>query len=353
MGGERTLLDRRTNRTKNFRRVACCMIATVLSSYLILFVVVVSRQLDHNAEQELQRSAQAAYLGKTGKTDSNLLDRQPDRKAIVARMLASGGLVPLTSRRAVKVCSKAKFRVPPGPLVALASFPGSGNTWLRFLIQQASGYLTGSVYKDYALMRNGFPAESISNGSVVLIKTHEWGPAARKKYDKAILLIREPYGALLAEFNRRAGGHLGHASPEKFRRGKVWRNYVAIQTKAWMNTVLDWLNFEGPLHIIRYEYFVQNLSSELSKVMKFLNITVPWSTFQCVLRNRDGIFRRSKKELKFEPFDASMRRTIDRYNDIVKKAIKLHFQGVRVDLEHLTTQNRTDFDRNETIFVTT
>ncbi len=27
----------------------------------------------------------------------------------------------------------------PGPLVALASFPGSGNTWLRYLIQQVTG----------------------------------------------------------------------------------------------------------------------------------------------------------------------------------------------------------------------
>ncbi|KFM75500.1 WSCD family member, partial [Stegodyphus mimosarum] len=34
------------------------------------------------------------------------------------------------------------------------------------------------------------------------------------KYQKAVLLIRDPYGALVAEFNRRAGGHVGHASPE-------------------------------------------------------------------------------------------------------------------------------------------
>ncbi len=32
-------------------------------------------------------------------------------------------------------------------VVALASFPGSGNTWLRYLVQQATGVMTGSVYK--------------------------------------------------------------------------------------------------------------------------------------------------------------------------------------------------------------
>lgn len=32
------------------------------------------------------------------------------------------------------------------PLVALASFPRSGNTWTRLLLQVASQYSTGSVY---------------------------------------------------------------------------------------------------------------------------------------------------------------------------------------------------------------
>lgn len=53
---------------------------------------------------------------------------------------------------------------------ALASFPGSGNTWLRYMLQQATGILTGSVYKDYGLLKSGFPAESISNSSVLLVK---------------------------------------------------------------------------------------------------------------------------------------------------------------------------------------
>ena len=35
---------------------------------------------------------------------------------------------------------------PKGPIVALASFPGSGNTWLRYLLQQATGILTGKIF---------------------------------------------------------------------------------------------------------------------------------------------------------------------------------------------------------------
>ena len=55
---------------------------------------------------------------------------------------------------------------------------------------QATGISTGSVYKDFALLKNGFPMESVSNGSVLVVKTHEWGGGGRKPFDAAILLIR-------------------------------------------------------------------------------------------------------------------------------------------------------------------
>jgi hypothetical protein len=141
--------------------------------------------------------------------------------------------------------------------VALASFPGSGNTWLRYLLQLSTGkgnneciviqlasivgcgstfflnslqgVFTGSVYKDFALLRNGFPGESVSNGQVLVVKTHESGPPARAQFDKAILLIRKPSEAILAEFNRRAAGHIGHAGRDKYTRnaGRCKQQYAS------------------------------------------------------------------------------------------------------------------------------
>lgn len=52
-----------------------------------------------------------------------------------------------------------------------------------------------------------------TNTSVV--KTH-----GRKKgvsFDTAVVLIRDPYNALVAEYNRMAGGHVGVAEPEYFK----------------------------------------------------------------------------------------------------------------------------------------
>lgn len=40
-------------------------------------------------------------------------------------------------------------------LTALSSFPGAGNTWLRHLIELATGYYTGSYYFDGSLYNKG------------------------------------------------------------------------------------------------------------------------------------------------------------------------------------------------------
>ncbi|ELU11424.1 hypothetical protein CAPTEDRAFT_193826 [Capitella teleta] len=44
------------------------------------------------------------------------------------------------------------------PSTALASFPGSGNTWTRHLIELSTGFYTGAIYKD-GLLKKAFPGE--------------------------------------------------------------------------------------------------------------------------------------------------------------------------------------------------
>ncbi|XP_069788766.1 sialate:O-sulfotransferase 2 isoform X2 [Narcine bancroftii] len=99
-------------------------------------------------------------------------------------------------------------------LVALASFPGAGNTWGRHLMELTTGYYTGSYYFDGSLYNKGFKGERDhwKSGRLICIKTHESGKREIESFDAAILLIRNPYKALMAEFNRKYGGHIGFAS---------------------------------------------------------------------------------------------------------------------------------------------
>ena len=147
-----------------------------------------------------------------------------------------------TAEKTVQTCrGEISLVSPPGRITALASFPGSGNTWTRHLIQQVltslmsihckslkcclvfsrflcnvriaqvTGRATGSVYRDSKLACGGFPGESRRDGTVAVVKVHEGGPRVRAQYQAAVLLLRDPVQAALAEFNRQAGGHTGYA----------------------------------------------------------------------------------------------------------------------------------------------
>ena len=83
-----------------------------------------------------------------------------------------------------------------------------------------AGLITGSVYADLSLKNGGFPGEGLVSGSTLVVKTHEWGIKERQKYERAVLIIRNPYDALLSEFNRKYGGHGGHATKQHFRLGQ-------------------------------------------------------------------------------------------------------------------------------------
>ncbi|KAF7273793.1 hypothetical protein GWI33_013521 [Rhynchophorus ferrugineus] len=243
---------------------------------------------------------------------------------------SAGAFRPVLKKSKIQWCSELKYIHSDDDLqldkkpVALVSFPGSGNTWLRYLLQQATGYYTGSVYKDYGLLKNGFPAESITNASVLVVKTHEWGVNARKMFSKAILLVREPEKAIHAEFNRQSGGHIGFASPDRYRRtnGKYWQQFVDDKLRGWQQLNMDWLyNFSGSTHVIFYEQLVHNTEHTLKSVINFLGVYVPTKKFNCAIERKEGIYRRKKRVLNFDPFTSEMRIKIKNVQEKVYDAI--------------------------------
>merc|ERR1711971_211084 len=185
-----------------------------------------------------------------------------------------------------KWCNGAlKYLDPPGPLTALASSPGSGNTWARYLIQQFTGYFTGAVYNDANLRKNGFPGEGIYDESVIAIKTHlkdfrggnkQNQKQVPKKFDRVILLIRDPFDRLVSEWNREnSGSHTGSASLKSFSNKARWEKYVKNALNSWQEFYTfyyDNYQSENQLHIVRYENLKENLGLEMEKLMNFLNL---------------------------------------------------------------------------------
>lgn len=108
-------------------------------------------------------------------------------------------------------------RLPP----MLYTFPGSGNTWARLLIEHSTNILTGSVYNDAKLLK-ALPGEFKCNYEVSVVKVHphthpfeglrtgKFNSDAEKckkgkikGFQKAILLIRDPFDSIWSEYQRR------------------------------------------------------------------------------------------------------------------------------------------------------
>ena len=115
-------------------------------------------------------------------------------------------------RRSTAVPCKCRFVDGTGrKTVALVSLPGSGNTWVRGILETATGICSGSLYCDRSLREGGFCGEGLRGSNLIVVKTHDsslsWRGGNRKDntrpvFDKAIFLIRNPFGAIIAEWNR-------------------------------------------------------------------------------------------------------------------------------------------------------
>ena len=101
------------------------------------------------------------------------------------------------------------YRAP----VALNSQEGSGNTWLRGLLEKATGICTGFYACDVEMRAKGFLGEGIMSGNVLVVKTHvhipQWIDVRsthkfkyENPYGSAIYLIRNPAHAVIAEWSR-------------------------------------------------------------------------------------------------------------------------------------------------------
>ena len=159
-----------------------CLMVMLLSVYLA-FAVLSSGSalfsLSSSADSSSTKMLALDQKGNRRRQNKSVLDSQTMERALQSKSMAvllavnkrhvqhKGAASPSTrisgSRLpAIHWCRPLGYRaaIPQrDSIVALASFPGSGNTWLRYLLQQATGIITGSVYKDPALLRNGFPGK--------------------------------------------------------------------------------------------------------------------------------------------------------------------------------------------------
>ena len=97
-------------------------------------------------------------------------------------------------------CKEMSFRDSGAPTL-LVSFPGSGNSWVRQLLESTTGIYTGSVFCDLDYIKNGMLGEGVHSENVLAIKFH-FGQLPTLPIKKIMYVIRNPYDAILAEYKR-------------------------------------------------------------------------------------------------------------------------------------------------------
>lgn len=239
--------------------------------------------------------------------------------------------------RDVKLGEEGQF-----PNVFLTSFPGSGNTWARTLVEDITGYYTGSVYVDKSLGREGLLGEyeDPHNGRTIAIKAHGMNGMA-KKAAGVILLIRNPFDAMLSEFNRReSADHTGSADISLFNT-TLWEKRITSYTSRWFTLHQKYaeelqssqclLNgcskTDVPVFIVLYENLRECLQSELGNILTFLKATTNFTTadqekrIECaVKRNEIAVsFKRKKERLGWEVFTPAQIELINHQLDEINK----------------------------------
>ncbi|XP_077997841.1 sialate:O-sulfotransferase 1-like [Glandiceps talaboti] len=196
--------------------------------------------------------------------------------------------------------------------VALASLPGSGNTWVRHLIEEATGYYTGSVFHDSTLYESGFIGEYEDkySGTTLTIKTHSPGTKGQfAELTAAILLLRSPFDVILTERNRRSTrDHVGLATwKASLRFDTEWQEFVDDILSGYERRVSNWLLLsEMPVLVVHYENVKADPVKEIEKIAKFLKFPLREERLDCVRENVEGSFHRnvtdSDKEKEYNVF---------------------------------------------------
>ena len=164
--------------------------------------------------------------------------------------------------------------------VALVSYPRSGNSLLRSLLEASSRILTGSdALAGAALSQQladlGLKGEGVVDGRVWLVKSHWPERRGGKPFGAhaAVLLVRNPFDAIDSYWNMvLTSSHTDSVRPAEYDRlGAEWSAHVAREAPVWAAFVRWWMRAPVPLLAIRYEDLAGAHREEtLSLVSEFL-----------------------------------------------------------------------------------
>ena len=117
---------------------------------------------------------------------------------LLRQSVKEGGILHIPKH--FQTCKNMTFQ-KTGNFVGLLSWPGSGNSWVRQMLETATGIYTGAWYCDSNYINAGMLGEGVKNKNILLMKIHfpEYGWVLP---EKVMYLVRNPFDCIVAEWNR-------------------------------------------------------------------------------------------------------------------------------------------------------
>jgi Sulfotransferase domain len=181
----------------------------------------------------------------------------------------------------------------------LASYPRSGNTWLRFMLFEA---LTGTP-AEFHSARRAIPHVNpyrdtrplLSNGARLFLTHEQYGRHYRRA--AAVYLVRDVRDVVISEYGRQRM-NLSYAQDfdhflEDFLRGRIHR------FGSWADHVAGWIrraSMDGSLLLLRYEDLKRDTSRALGEVLRFLGEPRPVSVIRTAVANNSLEAMRKKED---------------------------------------------------------
>lgn len=219
--------------------------------------------------------------------------------------------------------------------IRLVSYPRSGNTWTRYILEAATGIATcgGRAPQGVPdrikpgaedppsvdelrrtldeqrrtatseLVRMGFIGEDMvaGMGNCIAIKTSFLPPAWRRTalhpegyVLPAILLVRDPFRSLISFRHFNAGSlsvllNVSRAETKRFH-GSDWSDFVVSGAENWQSLIESWATSPKDTLLVAYEELRSHPEEQLKKMLKFLRVTPTEGRLRCVLRHLEGNF---------------------------------------------------------------
>lgn len=75
------------------------------------------------------------------------------------------------------------------------------------------------------------------------------------------------------------------------------------------------------MHVIFYDQLLEDVATHLQGLLRFLELNVTEQNLACALERREGIYRRKRRVINFDPFTAEMKKALRKEQDAVYEAI--------------------------------